>query len=139
MSINQRWFLDQIQRWKNVDFGLTLKHNFVLISWSLKNYNVYINVEKINVFRGRNNVCLSTVNQRQKSTLLSNNIMLEKSKSFYNVEMITVFQRRNKVRLSTLSQCRNLKLKQYWFRVDHKNVFVFMFCSNFDGQITEAI
>ena len=64
------------------------------------------------VFQSRNNVCLSTVNQRQKSTLFSYNMMLEKSKPSYNAEMITVFQRRNNVSLSILNQRRNLKLKQ---------------------------
>ena len=65
--------------------------------------------------------------------------MLQKSKSLYNVEMITVFQRRNNVSLSTLNQRRSLTLKQRWFWVDHKNVIVLMFCSNFDGRIIEAI
>ena len=65
--------------------------------------------------------------------------MLQKSKSLYNVEMITVFQRRNNVSLSTLNQRRSLTLKQRWFWVDHKNIIVLMFCSNFDGQIIEAI
>ena len=49
--------------------------------------------------------------------------MLEKSKPLYNVEMITVFQRRNNVSLSILNQRQNLKLKQRWFWVDHKNIF----------------
>ena len=31
ISICQRWFIDKTQRWNNVDFGLTLKSNFVLI------------------------------------------------------------------------------------------------------------
>ena len=65
--------------------------------------------------------------------------MLEKSKSSYNVEMITVFRRPNNVRLSTLNQRRNLKLKERWFWVDHKNIFVLMFCSDFDGQIIDVI
>ena len=67
--IYQRWFLDQIQCWNNVDFGLILKHNFVFISWNLKNQNFYINVEKIAVFERRNNVSLSTLNQRRSLTL----------------------------------------------------------------------
>ena len=53
------------------------------------------------------------VNQRQKSTLFSYNMMLEKSKSLYNVEMITVFPRRNNFSLSMLNQRRSLKLKQH--------------------------
>ena len=65
--------------------------------------------------------------------------MLEKSKSLYNVEMITIFQRRNNVRLSNLNQRGNLKLKQLRFWVDHKNIFVLMFCSNFDGRIIDVI
>ena len=73
---------------------------------------LYINVEKITVFQRRNNVCLSTVSQRQKSMLFSHNMMQEKSKSLYNVEMITAFQRRNNVSLSLLNQRRNLKSKQ---------------------------
>ena len=63
-----RWFNGEIRRWNNVDFGLTLR-NFVLISWYLKNYNLYINVEKITVFQRRNNVILSTLNQRWNLTL----------------------------------------------------------------------
>ena len=35
---------------------LTLKNNFVLILWCLKNKNFYINVEIITVFQCRNNV-----------------------------------------------------------------------------------
>ena len=65
--------------------------------------------------------------------------MLEKSKSLYNVEMITVFPRRNNFSLSMLNQRRSLKLKQHWFLVDHKNIFVLMFCSNFDGRIVDVI
>ena len=65
--------------------------------------------------------------------------MLENSKSFYNVEMITVFHRWNNVSLSLLNQRQNLKLKQRWFWVDHKNVFVLMFCSKFDGRIIDVI
>ena len=71
--------------------------------------------------------------------LFSYNMMLEKSKSLYKVEMITVFQRRNNLSLSLLNQGRNLKLKQRWFWVDHKNIFVLMFCSNFDGRIIDVI
>ena len=52
------------------------------------------------------------VNQHQKLTLFSYNMILEKSKFFYNVEMINVFQRRNNFSLATLNQRRNLKLKQ---------------------------
>ena len=106
----------------NVETTLILvasKNNFFLISWSWKIkifiltylYNLYITV-----FQRRNNVCLATVNQPQKSMLLSYNRMLEKSKSLYNIEMITVFQRRNNVSLSLLNQRRNLKLKQCWQR-----------------------
>ena len=39
---------------------------------------------------------------------------------------MTVFQRRNNVSLSTLNQRRNLTLKQRWFWVDHKTIFVLM-------------
>ena len=78
----------------------------------LEKLKSYTNVEKITVCQHRNNVCLSTVNQHQKLTLFSYNMILEKSKSFYNVEMITVFQRRNNFSLATLNQRRNLKLKQ---------------------------
>ena len=66
-------------------------------------------------------------------------MMLEKSKSLYNVEMITLFQRRNNVSLSLLNQRQNLKLKQRRFWVDHKNIFVPMFCSNLDGRIIDVI
>ena len=66
-------------------------------------------------------------------------MMLKKSKPLYNVEMITVFQCRNKVSLSMLNQRRNLKLKQHLFLVDHKNISVLMFCSNFDGRIVDVI
>ena len=90
-------------------------------------------------FQRRNNLYLSTVNQRQKLTLFSYNMMLEKSKSLYNVKIITVFQRRNNVSLSMLNQHGNLKLKQHWFLVDHKNIFVLMLCSNFDGRIVDVI
>ena len=105
--------------------------------WKIK--NLYIIFEKKTVLQRWNNACLSTLNQRQKSTLkqrwflidskkqfCSYNMMLEKSKSLYNVEMITVFQRRNNVSSSSLNQPRNLKLKQPWFWVDKKNIFVVM-------------
>ena len=46
-----------------------LKNNFVLISWSLKNSNLYINVEKVTGFQRRSNVNLSTFNQSQNLTL----------------------------------------------------------------------
>ena len=47
------------QRW----FWVDSKNNFVLISWRLKNYNLYINVEQVAVFQRQNNVRLSTSNQ----------------------------------------------------------------------------
>ena len=56
----QRWNSTLKQRWFCVDS----KRNFVLISWYLKNYKLYINVEKITVFQRQNNVILSTLNQR---------------------------------------------------------------------------
>ena len=65
--------------------------------------------------------------------------MLEKSKSLYNVEMITIFKRWNNVSLSALNQRQNLKLKQRWFWVEHKIIFVLMFCSSFDGRIIDVI
>ena len=142
-------------RWFNVDFSMlihrsnsTLKQRWFWVDsktqfcsyiMKLEKLKSYTNVEKITVFQHRNNVCLSTVNQRQKSTPFSYNMILEKSKSFYDVEMITLFQRRNNFSLATLNQRRNLKLKQRWSWVDHKNIFVLMFCSNFDGRITEII
>ena len=43
------------------------------------------------------------------------------------------------ISLSTLNQLRNLKLKQRWFWVNHKSIFVLKFCSNFDGQIIDVI
>ena len=43
------------------------------------------------------------------------------------------------ISLSTLNQRRNLKLKQRWFWVNHKSIFVLKFCSNFDGQIIDVI
>ena len=61
--------------------------------------------------------------QRQKSTLLSYKMRLEKSKSLYNVEMTTVFQRRNNVSSLTLNQRQNLMLKQRSFWVDSKTQF----------------
>ena len=91
----------------------------------LEKLKLYIKVEKTTVFQRRNNVSLSTLNQRRNLTLKqrwfwvdskkqtsSDNMMLEKSKSSYNVEMIIIFRRPNNVRLSTLNQRRNLKLKQ---------------------------
>ena len=45
------------------------KNNFVLISSCLKNENLPIIVEKITVFQRRNNVSLSTLNQRRNLTL----------------------------------------------------------------------
>ena len=61
----QRWNSTLKQRW----FCLDSKRNFILISWYLKNYNLYINVEKITVFQRRNNVILSTLNQHWNLTL----------------------------------------------------------------------
>ena len=55
---------------------------------------------------------------------------------YINVKIITVFQRQNNVRVSTLNQRWNnidigLTIKTFLFWA--------MFCSNFDGQITEVI
>ena len=61
----QQWNSTLKQRWFCVDS----KRNFVLISWHLENYNLYINVEKITLFQRRNNVILSTWNQRWNLTL----------------------------------------------------------------------
>ena len=122
------------QRW----FWVDSKTQFCSYIIMLEKLKLYINLEKIIVFQRRNNVSLSTVNQRQKSTLFSYNMMLGKSKPLYNVEMITVIQRRSNVSLSMLNQRQTLKLKQRWFWVDHKNIFVPMFCSNFDGRIIDV-
>ena len=86
----------------------------------LEKWKLYINVEKITVSQHPNNVCLSTVIQRQKSTLFSHNMMLEKSKSLYNVQVITVFQHQNYVSLSMSNQRLNLMFKQRWLWVDSK-------------------
>ena len=134
-TLNQRRNLTLKQRWLWVDS----KTQFCSYFTMLEKWTLYINVEKIIVFQRRNNVCLSTLNQRQKSTLFSYNMMLEKSKSLYNVEMITIFKRWNNVSLSALNQRQNLKLKQRWFWVERKIIFVLMFCSNFDGRIIDVI
>ena len=67
-SIFQRWFIDQIQRWNNVDFGLTLKTILFLYhdAWKAKNFILTL---KWFVLQRRNNTCLSTLYQRQKWTL----------------------------------------------------------------------
>ena len=134
------------QRW----FWVDSKNNFVLISWCLKSQN--LNVDKVTVFQRGNNVNLLTSNQRWNLTLkqrwswvdsktqfCSYITILEKLKLYINVEKITVFQRRKNVSLSTLNQRRNLRLKQCWFWVGSKNIFVLMFCSNFDGRIIDVI
>ena len=127
------------QRWFCVDS----KSNFVLLSWYLKNYNLYINVEKINLFQRRNNVILSKLNQRWNSTLKQRWFWVDTENNFIlilwywrnynleiNVEIVTVFQRRNNVILSTLNQRRNLTLKQRWFWVDTKKLFApILWCS----------
>ena len=118
----------------------------------LEKLKLYINVEKITVSQRRNNVSLSTLNQRRnlmlkqrwfwvdsKKQICFYNMIPEKSKSLYNVEMMTILQRRNNVSLSTLNQRRNWMLKQRWFLVDHKNIFVLMFYSNFDWGIIDVI
>ena len=98
------------------------------------------------------NVDLSTLIHRSNSTLkqrwfwvdsktqfCSYITMLKKLNIYINIEKITVFQRRNNVSLSTLNQRRNFKLKQHWFWVYHKNIFVLIFCSSFDGRIIDVI
>ena len=116
----------------------------------MKNQN--LNVDKVTVFQRGNNVNLLTSNQRWNLTLkqrwswvdsktqfCSYITILEKLKLYINVEKITVFQRRKNVSLSTLNQRRNLRLKQRWFWVGSKNIFVLMFCSNFDGRTIDVI
>ena len=73
-TLIQRWFITVDSTVKfNVDFALTLKDIFFLYHdirfEKLKNYNLYINVEKITVFQRQNNVILSTLNQRWNLTL----------------------------------------------------------------------
>ena len=63
-TLIQRWNLT-LKRW----FCVESKSNFVLMSWYLKNCNFYINAEKIIVLQRRNNVTLSTLNQRWNLTL----------------------------------------------------------------------
>ena len=94
-SICQCWFIYKIQRWNNVDFGFTLKTILFLYhdAWKIK---VYINVDEVTVFQRRNNVSLSTLNQRRNLTLkqrwfwvdtknifCSDIMMLEKLESLY--------------------------------------------------------
>ena len=79
----------------------------------------------ITVFESRNNVSLSTLNQRRNLTLkqrlfwvnskkvfCSYIMILEKKNLYVNVEKITVFHCRNNISVSTLNQRQNLKLKQ---------------------------
>ena len=74
----QQWNSTLKQRWFCVDS----KRNFVVISWYLKNYNLYINVEKITVFQRRNNVILSTLNQRWNLTLKQRWICVQTENKF---------------------------------------------------------
>ena len=114
---SQRWST-WYPHWFNVDLSTlirrlnsTLKQRWFWVdsktqfcSYIMKLETLKSNVEKTTVFQRRNNVCLSTLNQRRNLTLkqrwfwvdskkqiCSYNMMLEKSKSLYNVEMITVF------------------------------------------------
>ena len=79
----------------------------------------------ITVFESRNNVSLSTLNQRRNLTLkqrlfwvnskkvfCSYIMILEKKNLYVKVEKITVFHCRNNISVSTLNQRQNLKLKQ---------------------------
>ena len=106
--LNQRRNLMLKQR----RFWIDSKAQFCSYLTMLEKWKLYINVEKITASQHPNNVCLSTVIQRQKSTLFSYNMMLEKSKSLYNVQMITVFQHQNYVTLSMSNQRLNLMFKQ---------------------------
>ena len=77
------------------------------------------------VFQRRNNVTLSTLNQRWNLTLKQRWFGVDSKKQFYyyvmflyvKVEKITVFERRNNFTLSTLNQRRSFTLKQRWFWV----------------------
>ena len=83
------------------------------------------------VFQRRNNVTLSTLNQRWNLTLKQRWFGVDSKKQFYyyvmflyvKVEKITVFERRSNFTLSTLNQRRSFTLKQRWFWVDSKNQF----------------
>ena len=70
----------------NVDFALTLKDIFFLYHdirfEKLKNYNLYINVEKITVFQRQNNVILSTLNQRWNLTLKQRGFWVDTKNNF---------------------------------------------------------
>ena len=106
--LNQRRNLMLKQR----RFWIDSKAQFCFYITILEKWKLYINVEKITASQHPNNVCLSTVIQRQISTLFFYNMMLEKSKSLYDTEMITVFEHQNYVSLSTLNQRQNLIFKQ---------------------------
>ena len=59
-TLYQRRNFTSKQRW----FWVETKNNFVLMLWSLRDCNFFIDVEKITLFQRWNNVILSTLNQR---------------------------------------------------------------------------
>ena len=126
------------QRW----FCLTLKTILFLYhdAWKI---SLYINIDEVTVFQRRNNVSLSTLNQRRNLTLKQRWFWVGTKNIFCSYIMIlkklkSLYQRWKGKRISTSKQCQfinvksawNLTLKQRWFRVDHKTIFVSMFQGN---------
>ena len=123
-TLYQRRNFTSKQRW----FWVETKNNFVLMLWSLRDCNFFIDVEKITVFQRWNNVILSTLNQRRNLTLKQRWFWVD-TKNFllllyYDVQGIIIFIFMSKWYLSfnieTTSLCQrqfNVKILR-WSNVD---------------------
>ena len=93
------------------------KNNFVLMLWSLRDCNFFIDVEKITVFQRWNNVILSTLNQCRNLTLKQRWFWVDIKKFilllYYDVQGIIIFIFTSKWYLSFNVETTSLYQRQF--------------------------
>ena len=105
------------QRW----FWVDTKNNFVLVLWSLRDCNFFIDVEKITVFQRWNNVILSTLNQSRNLTLKQRWFWVDTKKFllllYYDVQGIIIFIFTSKWYLSFNVETTSLYQSQFIVKI----------------------
>ena len=108
------------QRW----FWVDTKINFVLMLWSLRDFNIYIDVEKITLFQRWNNFILSTLNQCQILTLKQHWIWVDTQNFYWSYvttlkELQFLFLRQNGSCTSTSKQRHFINVEMFrWNNAD---------------------
>ena len=97
------------------------------MEWCLRNYKLYMNVEKTTVFQRQNNVVLSTLNQRRNLTLKKSWIWVDTKAVLFlcfdvweSIKCILTLKRQLYFKVVKTSFCRNWTNVniQYWSNIE---------------------